>query len=170
MSARAAARKPVSRTNTGLSGANKATDSGIEDLKAEHAQLIEEMRQQVQRAELASEQYQSELEVLQKRLQEVIGDRDNLEDQISQSHADAQASQEEARDLQRRSNQLEQDHQAEKAMMLKEQDERATKAQELQGIVQRLNETIRQKELRAQVDDDRPAVSRSGMYKLNGKF
>lgn len=163
MSARAAARKPVARANTGLGGASKSTDKDIEDLRAEHAQLVEDLRLQVQRAETASDHYQKELEILQQRLHEVVGERDTLEDQISQSHTDVQAVHQEAKDLKRKKSQLEHAHEAEKAMMLKEREEQANKEQELQGIIQRLNETIRQKGLLAHVDADHSALSRSGM-------
>ena len=143
----------------------KSTDSVHEDdSRAEHAQLVEELRQQVQKAEMASEQYQKEVEMLQMRIQEVVGERNTLEDQILQKNADTDAVHDEARDIMRQKKELEQAHKVEKELILKEREDHINKEQELQGIIQRLNETIRQKEMRSHVDGDRPALSRSGMY------
>lgn len=167
MSARAAARKPAIRGNSGSSGPSKATDSSYDDdSRAEHAQLVEELRQQVQKAEIASEQYQKELEILQMRLDEAVGERNILEDQVSQKDTEAEAVHAETKDIMRQKKELEQAHNTEKAMMLKEREERVNREQELQGIIKRLNETIRQKEMRTYVDGDRPVMSRSGIYAL----
>lgn len=138
-----------------------------DDSRAQHAQLVEELRQQVQKAEIASEQYQKEVEMLQMRIQEVVGERNTLEDQILQKNADADAVHTEARDILRQKKELEQAHKAERELMLKEREDHIHKEHELQGIVQRLNETIRQKEMRTHVDGDRPSLSRSGMYVRN---
>lgn len=143
----------------------KSTDTSYDDdSRAEHARLVEDLRQQVQKAELASEQYQKELEILQIRLHEAVGERNILEDQISQKDIEAEAVHVETKDIMRQKKELEQNHYAEKTMMLKEREERVKKELELQGIIQRLNETIRQREMRAYVDGDRPVMARSGMY------
>jgi hypothetical protein len=171
MSARAAARKPAARSNSSIGGTLKSTDSNYDDdSKAQHAQLVEELRQQVQKAEKASEQYQKELEILQMRLDEVVGERNVLEDHISQKDTEAEAVHAETKDIMRQKKELEQAHNAEKAVMLKERENQTTKERELQGVIQRLNETIRQKEMRAHVEGDRPAISRSGMNSHNNGF
>jgi hypothetical protein len=167
MSARGAAKKPPVRGSSGLSGRVKSTDSTYDDdLRAEHAQLVEDLRQQVQKAEIASEQYQKELDMLQMRLDEVASERNVLEDQISQKDTETEAVQAEAKDIMRQKKEMEQAHYSERAMMLREREQQLTKEQELQSIVQRLNETIRQKEIRAQVEGDRPVMSRSGKCTL----
>jgi hypothetical protein len=164
MSARAAARKPAARGNSGLVGTLKSTDGTYDnDSRAEHAQLVEELKQQVQKAETASEQYRKETDMLQMRLNEVLGERDGLENQISQMDAEAEAVHAEAKDILRQKKDLEQAHNAEKALMLKERETQLNTEQELQGVIQRLNETMKQKEMRAHVEGDRAGVSRSGM-------
>jgi chromosome segregation ATPase len=164
MSARAAARKPAVRGNSGLAARTQSTDGSYDDdSRAEHAQLVEDLRQQVQKAEIASEQYQKELELLQMRLDEAAEERNILDEQISQKDSEAEAVHTETKDVMRQKKELEQTHYAEKAMMLKEREGQIAKEQELQGIIQRLNETIRQKEMRAYVDGERPAMPRSGM-------
>lgn len=169
ISARAAARKPAARANSGLGGRTQSTDNSYydEDTRAEHTQLVEDLRLQVQRAEIASEQYRKELEILQRRLQEAVGERNVLEEQIAQKDNEAEAVHAETKDIMRQKKELEQAHNAEKAMMLKERESQASKEQELQAIIQRLNDTIRQKEMRAQVEGDWPVISRSGISILS---
>jgi hypothetical protein len=165
MSARSAARKPPLRGNSGLGGRMKSVDSSYdENSRADHAQLVDELKLQVQRAEIASEQYQKEVEVLQLRLHEAVGERNNLEAHISQKDVEVANVQTEAMDILRQKKELEQSHHAEKEMMLKEREHQVNKEQELQNIIQRLNETIRQKEMRAHVEGERPILSRSGMF------
>jgi hypothetical protein len=165
MSARAAARKPAVRGNSGSSGPIKSLDNNYgDDLKAEHAQLVEDLRQQVQRAEVASEQYQKELDILQIRLHEAVGEQNRLETQIAQRDNEAEAVHSETKDIMRQKKEQEQAHQAEKVMMLKERQDQANREQELQGIIKRLNETIRQREIRTHVEGDRLPISRSCTY------
>ena len=141
-----------------------------DDTRAQNARLVEELRQQVQKAEMASEQYQKEVEILQMRLSEAVGERNILEDHISQKDAETEAVHAKARDIMRQKKELEQAHNAEKAVMLKERESQTIKERELQAIVQRLNDTIRQKEMRAHVDADRPVLSRSGMLFLTTRI
>ena len=165
MSARSAARKPAASRNSGLSGRTKSTESSYDDdSRAEHAQLVDDLKQQVQRAEIASEQYQKQLELMQMRLDEIAKERESLENQISEKDIEAEAVRAETKDIMRQKKELEQNHNSEKAVMLKERDNHMNKEQELQGIIQQLNETIKQKEMRAHVEGVRPVISRSGMY------
>jgi septal ring factor EnvC (AmiA/AmiB activator) len=168
MSARAAARKPAGRGNGSQGNGGWSADSSVdEDSRAEHAQLVEELKHHVKKAELASEQYQKEMEILQMRLDEVMGERNNLEEQISQKDAEAEAVHAETKDIMRQKKELEQAHKTEKALMLKEREEQIHKEKELQSVVQRLNETMRQKEMRSFVEGDRPSLSRSGILETH---
>lgn len=149
----------------------KPTDSAYDDdSRAEHAQLVDDLKLQVQKAEIASEHYQKELEILQMRLNEVVIERNNLENQISEKDGEVEAVHAEFKDVMRRNKELEQAHYAEKAMLFKEQERQLHKEQELNGVIQRLNETIRQKEVRAQVDGDGAVVPRSGMYSCSNTY
>jgi len=143
----------------------KSVDSSYdENSRADHAQLVDDLKLQVQRAEIASEQYQKEVEVLQLRLHDAVGERNNLEAQISQKDVEVVSVHTEAKETLRQKKELELSHHAEKEMMLKEREHLVNKEQELQSIIQRLNETIRQKEMRAHVEGERPVMSRSGTF------
>ena len=164
MSARGAARRPGHRSNSSFNAAVKSADGSYDDdSRAEQAQFIEDLKQQVQRAELASEQYQKELDILQMRLSEVVGERNDLEDQISQRTNDAEATQADSLEIMRQKHELQLAHDKEKNKMLEERDDQSKREQELQAIIQRLNETIKHKDIRAHVDRDRPGLSRSSM-------
>ena len=120
-----------------------------DDARTENAQLVAELKEQLQKAELASEQYQKQLEVLQLRLDEVLTDQTRLEEQIHQRETETQALQANAKDFARQTREIEQLHEAEKALILKEREQQASKGEELQSVIRRLNGTIRQRDTRS---------------------
>jgi hypothetical protein len=148
LSARAAAaRRAGSRMSTGFANMSALSDVGIEDdARIENAQLVAELKEQLQKAELASEQYQKQLEVLQLRLDEVLADQTRLEEQDHDRDTELQALQANAKDFARQKREMEQFHEAEKALLLKEREQQVTKEEELQSVIRRLNETIKQRE------------------------
>jgi hypothetical protein len=148
LSARAAAaRRAGNRMSTGFGNMSALSDAGAEeDARAENAQLVAELKEQLQKAELASEQYQKQLEVLQLRLDEVLVDQTRLEEQDHQRDTEIQALQVNTKDYTRQMKEMEQFHEAEKALILKEREQQATKEEELQSVIRRLNDTIRQRD------------------------
>src|SRR5271163_4268739 len=147
----AAARRAGNRMSAGFGSTSALSQDGAEDdARAEHAQLVAELKEQLQRAEFASEQYQKQLEVLQLRLDEVLIDQSRLEDQGHQRDAEIQILQANAKDFARQRKEMEQFHEAEKALILKERDQQARKEEELQVVIRRLNDTIRQRDIRFQ--------------------
>ena len=154
MSARAAAaRRAGSRVSTGLGNMSGLSDAGAEDdARAENAQLVAELKEQLGKAELASEQYQKQLEVLQLRLDEVLSDQTRLEEQNHRQETKVQVLQANAKEFARQKREMEQFHEAEKTLILKEREQQASIEEELQSVIRRLNETIRQREVRSHVD------------------
>src|SRR3954454_4539373 len=150
LSARAAAaRRAGNRMSVGFGSASALSEDGAEeDARAEHAKLVAELKEQLQRAEFASEQYQKQLEVLQLRLDEVLIDQTRLEEHGHQRDAEIQMLQANAKDFARQRKEMEQFHEAEKALILKERDQQASREGELQVVIRRLNDTIRQRDIR----------------------
>ena len=147
----AAARRAGNRMSAGFGSTSALSADGAEDdARAEHAQLVAELKEQLQRAEFASEQYQKQLEVLQLRLDEVLKDQTRLEEQGHQRDAEIQILQANAKDFARQRKEMEQFHEAEKTLILKERDQQARKEEELQVVIRRLNDTIRQRDIRYQ--------------------
>lgn len=135
------ARKYASRSSTSFSVDVSGDD---EDTKASNAQLIADLKEQVQKAELASEQYSKQLEVLQARFDEISNETTAAEEQTLQQQSKIEELQSLLKDSARQNREIEQEHESEKTVLLQERDRRATKEVELQSVIQRLNETIRQ--------------------------
>lgn len=165
VSARAAARKP-GRSNLSMSNVPKIPrDPAEDDARAENAALIEELKEQLQKAETVSEQYQKQLGVLQMRLDEAVAEQGKLEEQAHEKENKIETLHGEVRDHARQIRDLEQGYETERAAMLKEKELQASREEELQSSIQRLKETIAQKDLRVNVENDRN-LSRSREFAL----
>ncbi|KAJ5933717.1 hypothetical protein N7454_006046 [Penicillium verhagenii] len=166
VSARAAARRPGSRSNLSMSNVPRiSNDPSEEEARAQNAALIEELREQLQKAETASEQYQKQLGVLQMRLDEAIAEQSKLEDQAHERDTRIETLSNEIRDQGRQIRDLEQNHEQERNAMLQEKEQQTNREEELQATIQRLKETVAQKEMRINAEGDRHHVSRSSSFR-----
>ncbi|EAW06416.1 uncharacterized protein ACLA_081000 [Aspergillus clavatus NRRL 1] len=164
VSARAAARKP-GRSSLSVSNVPKvASDSSEEEARAQNAALIEDLKQQLQKAESASEQYRKQLGVLQMRLDEAISEQGKLEDQGHERDSKIEALNGEIRDHVRQIRDLEQAHEMERNAMLQEKEQHASREEEMQATIQRLKESLAQKEMRINADNDKN-ISRSSSFR-----
>lgn len=155
VSARSAARKP-GRTNLSMSNVPRiSNDPAEEDARAQNAALIAELKEQLQKAETVSEQYRKQLGVLQLRLDEAVTEQHQLEDQGHEKDSKIEALNSEIREHARQIRDLEQAHEMERDAMLKEKDQQAAREEELQATIQRLKETLAQKDMRITADADR---------------
>ena len=160
VSARAAARKP-GRSNLSTSSAPKVTPSpSDEEARAQNAALIDDLKEQLQKAETASEQYRKQLGVLQMRLDEAVNEQGKLEDQSHERDNKIEALNGEIREHVRQIRDLEQAHDLERNAMLQEKEQQASREEEMQATIQRLKESLAQKE-RANAADSDKSVSRS---------
>ncbi|KAL2807637.1 hypothetical protein BJX63DRAFT_63875 [Aspergillus granulosus] len=160
VSARAAARKP-GRSNLSMSSVPKiAADPSEEEARAQNAALIEDLKEQLQKAETASEQYQKQLGVLQMRLDEAVSEQTKLEDQSHERDSKIEALNGEIRDHVRQIRDLEQAHELERNAMLQEKEQQASREEEMQATIQRLKEAVAQKDMRISAENDKN-VSRS---------
>lgn len=137
-----------------------SNDPSEEEARAQSAALIEELREQLQKAETASEQYQKQLGVLQMRLDESVSEQGKLEDQAHERDNRIETLSGEIRDQGRQIRDLEQNHELERNAMLQEKEQQTSREEELQATIQRLKESVAQKE-RITADGDRHQVSRS---------
>lgn len=118
-----------------------------EDARASNAHLVDELKDQLQRAETASEQYQKQLEVLQLRLDEVTKDHFALEERVHEQDGNISLMQIEAKDHARQKREMEVSMESERNLLAKEKEEHITKEEELQSVIQRLNENLKQREV-----------------------
>lgn len=162
VSARAAARKP-GRSNLSVSSVPKiasSTDASDDEARAQNAALIDDLKEQLQKAETASEQYQKQLGVLQMRLDEAVAEQAKLEDQAHEKESKLDALGAEIRDHARQLRDMEQAHDQDRTAMLQDKEQQASREEELQATIQRLKETIAQKDIRVNADSDKE-LSRS---------
>lgn len=145
MSARAAARKP-GRSNLSMSNVPKMIpDPTEEEARAQNAALISDLKEQLRKAETASEQYGKQLGVLQMRLDEAISEQGKLEDQSHERDSKIESLNNEIRDHVRQIRDLEQAHEVERNAMLQEKEQHTSREEEMQATIQRLKESLAQK-------------------------
>ena len=156
VSARAAVRKPAApRSNTG--------GQQDDDTRAETAQLVDDLKSQLQKAENASEQYQKQLEVLQLRIDEVTKEYVSLEEKIHAQDAQIMSLEAGAKDYARQKREMEQSIDSERSQLAKEKEDHIVKEEELQTVIQRLNENLKQR-------DGPRAISRSCKFECRRLF
>jgi chromosome segregation ATPase len=139
---------------------NNNTDASDDEARAQNAALIEDLREQLQKAETASEQYQKQLGVLQMRLDEAVAEQAKLEDQAHEKDSKLDALGAQIRDHARQLRDMEQAHDQDRTAMLQDKEQQASREEELQATIQRLKETIAQKDIRVNADSDKE-ISRS---------
>lgn len=169
VSARAAARKPGRRSNLSMSNVprmnsftnNNDSSDEADAARAQNAALIAELKDQLQKAEVLSDQYQKQLGVLQMRLDEAVSEQAKLEDQAHDKDSTIEALNNEIRDRVRQIRELELSQEAERAAMLREKEQHSGVEEELQSTIQRLKESLAQREARSNVESDRMNMSRS---------
>lgn len=170
VSARAAARKPI-RSNLSMSSVPRVNNEpSDEEARAQNAALIEELREQLQKAETASEQYRKQLGVLQMRLDEAVSEQGKLEDQAHEKDSKVDALNSEIRDHVRQMRDLEQTHEMERNAMLQEKEQQASREEEMHATIQRLKESLSQKDMKINADSDRNNISRSRKCSLSVAF
>jgi chromosome segregation ATPase len=131
-----------------------------DDARAESAAIIAELKEQIQKSEAEAEQYRKQLGVLAMKLDEVVTEQTKSEDHAHEKDSIINLLRDEIRELSRQLREMDQTHETERAAMLKEKEAHTSREEELQTTIQRLKETIAQKDLRMNVDTDR-SMSRS---------
>lgn len=95
------------------------------------------------------------------RLDEALSEQAKLEDQAHERDTRIETLTTELRDQGRQIRDLEQNHEMERNAMLQEKELQGSKEEELQATIQRLKESLAQKDLRMNAEGDRHQVSRS---------
>lgn len=126
-----------------------------EDARAANTALIGELKEQVQKAENVSEEYRKQLGVVQMKLDEAVTEQSRLDDLSHEKDGSVTTLQAEVRDLSRQLRDVEQAHETERNAMLKDKESQGNREEELQSTIQRLKETIAQKDIRMTVENDR---------------
>ncbi|KAI1178669.1 hypothetical protein F4777DRAFT_537508 [Nemania sp. FL0916] len=141
VSARAAAH----RASSSLSISTRAgADS---DARAETIALIEDLKERLHRADAASEQYRKQGEVLQSRLDEALKEQAKLEERAHENEEQIETLRNEKREAARQMREMEAIYEAERSSMMREKEEMSNREEEMQTIINRLKETLNQRNI-----------------------
>lgn len=132
------------------------TEPDDEETKSANAQLIADLKEQVHRAEQASDQYRKQLEVMQKRLDDAAGEQTTSEERDYQRQTEIDRLRVEYKDSIRQYRELEAAYDADKNTFLHERERQANKEADLEAKISRLTAALRAR------DADRVSASRSG--------
>lgn len=152
-------RKPTVRMSNSFPSPDTETEN--EEAKSANAQLIADLKEQVHRAEQASEQYRRQLEVMQQRLDEVAAEQTSAEERDYQRQTDLDRLKAQIKDSERQYRELEVTYNEDKDTFLQERERQARREAELQAVISRLNETLRTRSA------DKLSASRSGSNQPN---
>ncbi|KAB8346009.1 hypothetical protein FH972_023061 [Carpinus fangiana] len=114
-----------------------------DDTKAETASLIEDLRAQLRTAETVSDEHQKQLFILQSKLDEAQTGHAKAEDTANEHVERIEALTKENQDATRKHKELENIYEGEKAASMREREEALGREEELQAIVQRLKDSLK---------------------------
>ncbi|KAI0434421.1 hypothetical protein F5Y09DRAFT_296199 [Xylaria sp. FL1042] len=137
VSARAAAH----RASSSLSISTRADA----EARAETVALIEDLKERLHKADAASEQYRKQGEVLQSRLDEALREQAKLEERAHENDEQIETLRNEKREAARQMREMEAIYEAERSSMMKEKEEMSNREEEMQAIINRLKETLNQR-------------------------
>lgn len=157
LSARAAAVRKVATPDS----------AAEEEAKAEQQAKMEELQQRLHEQERQYEESQKQAAVLQLKLDEALKEQGMLEERFSEQSERINDLENDKKESVRARREMEQIYESERAAVMKEKEEAATREEEMKTALQRMKETLAQREMRAGLDDDRrPLVTR---HSSNGR-
>jgi len=132
-----------------------------DEAKPETAALLEELKSQLRKAETASNEYQKQLLVLQSRLDETMGEQIHLEEVTQNNLEKIEFLQNENKKALKQNREIERMQEIDKNASLREIENARERELELNGIVQRLKESLPYREPR-KITDTNGTLSRTG--------
>ncbi|KAK1836033.1 hypothetical protein QBC39DRAFT_430686 [Podospora conica] len=156
VSARAAAHQRreslLSNSTTNANGTSAADVDREEAIRAETVALLDDLKERLSKAESASETFKRQVDVLQDRFDEAVKEQAKLEEKVHENEEQIEALINEKREAARQMREMESIYEAERSAMMKEKDEMGNREEEMQKIIQRLKDSLAQRNL----DEDRP--------------
>ena len=138
--------------------ANSSDLEREEAIRAESMAIIDDLKERLAQAESQSEQYKRQVEVLQSKLDDALKEQAKLEERLHESEEQIEVLKNEKREAARQIREMENIYEAERSAMMKEKEEMASREEEMQAVIQRLKDSLAQRNS----DEDRP--SRQCMY------
>lgn len=141
--------------------ANVSDDASEDDARAQNNALMEELRTRVEKAEEASEEYQRQLSLLETKFDESMREHGKLEERLHESGTKIDDLEDERMMSIRQKRETERLFESERAAMLQDKAEQRTREDEQRNVIQRLKESLAQRELKAKPEDPSLSLSRS---------
>jgi hypothetical protein len=116
--------------------------------------LIEELKMRLQKTEEASEQYHRQIQTLQSRLDDSLIEQGKLEERLHEEEERVEGLENEKRESISQKRELERIYEAERAQMMKDKEDTRMREEEMQAVIQRLKESLTQRESRPGLSDD----------------
>jgi chromosome segregation ATPase len=123
-----------------------------EAIRAETVAIIDDLKDRLAQAESACETYKRQAEVLQSKLDDALKEQAKMEEKVHESEEQIEALTNEKREAARQMREMENIYEAERSAMMKEKEEMANREEEMQSVIQRLKDSLAQRNL----DEDRP--------------
>ncbi|KAI8624465.1 hypothetical protein F5Y19DRAFT_454488 [Xylariaceae sp. FL1651] len=115
------------------------------DARAGTVALIDDLKERLNKADVTSEQYRKQAEVLQSRLDEALKEQAKLEERAHENEEQIETLRNEKRETARQMREMEAIYEAERSSMMKEKEEMSNREEEMQAIINRLKETLNQR-------------------------
>lgn len=139
---------------------NVLDDAREDDARADNVLILEDLKNQLRKAETASEEYQRQLSMLQAQLNDSMREQGNLEERVQEGFGKIETLENDMLIAAREKRELESQFCFERTAIIRDRDERKIKEEELQTVNQRLKEALVQRDLRHATDEDK-GLSRS---------
>jgi chromosome segregation ATPase len=151
----AAHQRRESLLSNGTAGGRGASSPDIdreEAIRAETVAIIDDLKERLALAESGSETNKRQADVLQSKLDDALKEQAKLEERVHESEEQIESLTNEKREASRQMREMETIYEAERSAMMKEKDEMGNREEEMQTVIQRLKDSLAQRNL----DEDRP--------------
>jgi len=163
VSARAAVKKPAASSNLSTSQADAADN----DARDEQTALLQDLKERLQKAESEAEERQKQVEILNSRLDDALTEQAKLEERAHEEEEKVESLENVKRDLTRQHRELEGIYEAERAQIIKEKEETQSREEEMQNTIQRLKETMANKNMPTGEAEEEQHLSRASSFRNN---
>ena len=127
---------------------------------------MEELQEQLRQAEENSADVQKQASVLQAKLDEALKEQGIMEETVHEHIERINDLENEKKQSDKARRDMEQIYESERAAFTKEREETQTKEEEMQAAMQRMKESLEQREMRTNLDDGgKPNVSRNSSFR-----
>ena len=141
--------RPAPPTSRRTPSHSAEEDAKAEEARAESAALIDNLRQSLKETEASSEDYKRQLAAAQEKIDDYMSEQARLEEQYQQTSDRVQELEFEQREAKRHAQEMERIYEGERNAMMRDREEAAGREKELKTTIQRLKETIAEKEFQS---------------------